>query len=80
MTSIRCWSRAARARRRLFSPPTVSIACSSTARPILIGGGKPAIGDIGLTDLADAHGRWRVTDSRLLGSDRLDVYERVREG
>lgn len=48
--------------------------------PILIGGGKPALGDIGLTDLADAHRRWRLTDSRLLGSDRLDVYERVREG
>jgi len=48
--------------------------------PILIGGGKPALGDIGLTDLADAHGRWRLADSRLLGSDRLDVYERVREG
>ncbi len=48
--------------------------------PILIGGGKPALGDIGLTNLADAHGRWRLTDSRLLGSDRLDVYERVREG
>lgn len=48
--------------------------------PILIGGGKPVLGDIGLTDLADARGRWRLTDSRLLGSDRLDVYERVREG
>jgi diaminohydroxyphosphoribosylaminopyrimidine deaminase / 5-amino-6-(5-phosphoribosylamino)uracil reductase len=48
--------------------------------PILIGGGRPALGDIGLTDLANAHGRWRLTDSRLLGSDRLDVYERVREG
>lgn len=48
--------------------------------PILIGGGRPALGDIGLTDLTDAHGRWRLTDSRLLGSDRLDVYERVREG
>ena len=48
--------------------------------PILIGCGRPAIGDVGLTDLADAHGRWRLTDSRLLGSDRLDVYERVREG
>ena len=48
--------------------------------PILIGGGKPALGDIGLTDLAEAHGRWRLSDSRLLGSDRLDVYERVREG
>lgn len=48
--------------------------------PILIGGGKPALGDIGLTDLADAHGRWRLEDSRLLGSDRLEVYERVKEG
>ena len=48
--------------------------------PILIGSGKPALSDIGLTDLASAHGRWRLTDSRLLGSDRLDVYERVREG
>ena len=46
--------------------------------PILIGGGKPALGDIGLTDLAEAHGRWRLSDSRLLGSDRLDVYERIR--
>lgn len=48
--------------------------------PILIGGGRPALGDIGLADLAAAHGRWRLEDSRLLGSDRLDVYERVREG
>ncbi|ALJ16061.1 bifunctional diaminohydroxyphosphoribosylaminopyrimidine deaminase/5-amino-6-(5-phosphoribosylamino)uracil reductase RibD [Sphingopyxis macrogoltabida] len=46
--------------------------------PVLIGGGRPALGDIGLTDLADAHGRWRLVDSRLLGSDRLDVYERIR--
>ena len=48
--------------------------------PILIGGGRPALGDIGLADLAQAHGRWRLADSRMLGSDRLDVYERVREG
>ncbi|MGV1685010.1 bifunctional diaminohydroxyphosphoribosylaminopyrimidine deaminase/5-amino-6-(5-phosphoribosylamino)uracil reductase RibD [Sphingopyxis sp. NJF-3] len=47
--------------------------------PILIGGGgRAAIGDIGLADLSDAHGRWRLADSRLLGSDRLDVYERTR--
>ncbi|MBJ7501686.1 MAG: bifunctional diaminohydroxyphosphoribosylaminopyrimidine deaminase/5-amino-6-(5-phosphoribosylamino)uracil reductase RibD [Sphingopyxis sp.] len=46
--------------------------------PILIGGGKPALGDIGLAGLADAHGRWHLADSRLLGSDRLDVYERIR--
>ena len=48
--------------------------------PILIGGGRAALGDLGLTDLSQAHGRWRLTDSRLLGSDRLDVYERAREG
>ena len=46
--------------------------------PILIGGGRPALCDIGLADLAGAHGRWRLSDSRLLGSDRLDVYERTR--
>ena len=47
--------------------------------PILIGGGKAALGDIGLANLAAAHGRWRLVDSRLLGSDRLDVYERIRK-
>ncbi len=46
--------------------------------PILVGGGKAAIGDLGLTDLADAHGRWQQADARMLGSDRLEVYERVR--
>jgi diaminohydroxyphosphoribosylaminopyrimidine deaminase/5-amino-6-(5-phosphoribosylamino)uracil reductase len=45
--------------------------------PILIGGGKPALGDIGLTDLAAAHGRWRLADARSLGSDRLEVYLRA---
>jgi diaminohydroxyphosphoribosylaminopyrimidine deaminase/5-amino-6-(5-phosphoribosylamino)uracil reductase len=44
--------------------------------PILIGHGKPALGDIGLSDLAAAHGRFRLHDSRMLGSDRLEVYER----
>ena len=44
--------------------------------PILIGEGRPAIDDIGLAALSDAHGRWSLLDSRLLGSDRLDVYER----
>jgi diaminohydroxyphosphoribosylaminopyrimidine deaminase/5-amino-6-(5-phosphoribosylamino)uracil reductase len=46
--------------------------------PILIGAGKPAFGDIGLTSLADAHDRWRLVDARQLGSDRLEVYERQR--
>lgn len=47
--------------------------------PILIGAGRSALADIGLTDLADAHDRWRLADSRMLGSDRLDVYDAVRE-
>lgn len=46
--------------------------------PILIGSGKASLGDIGLERLADAHGRWRLHDARMLGSDRLEVYERVR--
>ncbi|MFN2258517.1 MAG: bifunctional diaminohydroxyphosphoribosylaminopyrimidine deaminase/5-amino-6-(5-phosphoribosylamino)uracil reductase RibD, partial [Parasphingopyxis sp.] len=45
--------------------------------PILIGAGQAAVGDIGLDRLADAHGRWRQTDSRPLGKDRLEVYERA---
>ncbi|MCD2323605.1 bifunctional diaminohydroxyphosphoribosylaminopyrimidine deaminase/5-amino-6-(5-phosphoribosylamino)uracil reductase RibD [Sphingomonas sp. IC-56] len=42
--------------------------------PILLGAGKPALGDIGLPDLASAHGRWSLLDARQLGSDRLEVY------
>jgi diaminohydroxyphosphoribosylaminopyrimidine deaminase/5-amino-6-(5-phosphoribosylamino)uracil reductase len=47
--------------------------------PILIGDGKPALGDIGLASLDEAHGRWGLVDSRQLGSDRLEVYLRHRE-
>jgi diaminohydroxyphosphoribosylaminopyrimidine deaminase/5-amino-6-(5-phosphoribosylamino)uracil reductase len=46
--------------------------------PILIGGGKPALHDIGLSDLATAHHRWTSVDARQLGSDRLEVYQRER--
>jgi diaminohydroxyphosphoribosylaminopyrimidine deaminase/5-amino-6-(5-phosphoribosylamino)uracil reductase len=46
--------------------------------PILIGGGKQSIGDIGLGDLAQGHGRWRLDDARALGEDRLEVYARMR--
>lgn len=42
--------------------------------PMLIGAGRDALGDIGLGSLADAHGRWRLTDSRQLGSDRMEAY------
>jgi diaminohydroxyphosphoribosylaminopyrimidine deaminase/5-amino-6-(5-phosphoribosylamino)uracil reductase len=47
--------------------------------PILIGAGKSAVGDIGLSSLAEAHGRWRFVEARSLGSDRLEVYERERD-
>ena len=43
--------------------------------PIIIGGGLPAIGDIGLEKLGDAHGRWRRTEQRELGQDMLEIYE-----
>lgn len=46
--------------------------------PILVGGGR-TLPDIGLADLSEAHGRWAMRDARTLGSDRLEVYERVRE-
>lgn len=46
--------------------------------PIIVGSGLPCIGDIGLGSLSAAHGRWRNVDRRTLGSDALDVYERVR--
>jgi diaminohydroxyphosphoribosylaminopyrimidine deaminase/5-amino-6-(5-phosphoribosylamino)uracil reductase len=45
--------------------------------PILIGSGQAALGEIGLESLAAAHGRWRLTDSRMLGIDRLEVYART---
>lgn len=46
--------------------------------PILIGGGRAALGDIGLGALGEAHDRWTCIDTRQLGRDRLEVYERVR--
>lgn len=45
--------------------------------PIVIGGGRPAIADIGLASLAEAHGQWQFTDRRQLGSDTLEVYTRA---
>jgi diaminohydroxyphosphoribosylaminopyrimidine deaminase / 5-amino-6-(5-phosphoribosylamino)uracil reductase len=43
--------------------------------PIIIGGGKPCLGDIGLTSLDAAHGQWLLHDTRMLGKDRFEVYE-----
>lgn len=45
--------------------------------PIVIGDGLAGIGDIGLHDLGEAHGRWRMTDARTLGHDRLEVYAAI---
>ena len=44
--------------------------------PLVIGSGMPGIGDLGLTSLGDAHGKWRMADRRQLGSDSLERYER----
>jgi diaminohydroxyphosphoribosylaminopyrimidine deaminase/5-amino-6-(5-phosphoribosylamino)uracil reductase len=46
--------------------------------PILLGDGRAALNGIGLPSLDAAHGRWRPIDDRMLGPDRLEVYERVR--
>ena len=48
--------------------------------PIIVGEGKSSFGYVGLDAIADAHGRWRIADERRLGPDRLEVYERAREG
>jgi len=48
--------------------------------PIIVGEGRSSVGYIGLDAIADAHGRWRAADGSNLGIDRLEVYERVREG
>jgi diaminohydroxyphosphoribosylaminopyrimidine deaminase/5-amino-6-(5-phosphoribosylamino)uracil reductase len=45
--------------------------------PIVIGGGRPAVADMGLASLAEAHDQWRLADRRQLGSDMLDVYTRT---
>ena len=46
--------------------------------PILIGAGRAALGDIGLEKLGAAHGRWRLAGARMLGPDRMELYERIR--
>lgn len=47
--------------------------------PILLGDGKSCLGDIGLGSLDDAHGRWQLADTRQLGNDRLEVYDRANQ-
>ncbi len=45
--------------------------------PILIGGGKGCLGEIGLADLASAHGQWQLRSSRMFGMDRMEEYTKV---
>ncbi|WP_324826661.1 bifunctional diaminohydroxyphosphoribosylaminopyrimidine deaminase/5-amino-6-(5-phosphoribosylamino)uracil reductase RibD [Qipengyuania zhejiangensis] len=47
--------------------------------PIVIGGGRHALGDIGLSSLAGAHGRWALDERRQLGSDTYEAYSRTRQ-
>lgn len=44
--------------------------------PILIGDGRRSLGALGLTNLADAHDRWRISETRKLGSDTFNAYLR----
>lgn len=45
--------------------------------PIVLGG-RRGVGDIGVDDLAAAHGRWRHEASIALGPDRVEEYVRTR--
>ena len=47
--------------------------------PILIGEGRPALGDLDPRSLDEAHGRWQLAESAQLGSDRFEAYQRTRE-
>lgn len=46
--------------------------------PILVGNGKPCLGDIGLASLADAHDRWHRQRTISLGTDTLEILTRIR--
>ncbi|WBY17416.1 bifunctional diaminohydroxyphosphoribosylaminopyrimidine deaminase/5-amino-6-(5-phosphoribosylamino)uracil reductase RibD [Erythrobacteraceae bacterium WH01K] len=46
--------------------------------PIVIGGGTGSVGDIGLSSLSGAHGRWMLDQRRQLGSDTFEAYSRLR--
>ena len=46
--------------------------------PIVIGGGMPAVRDIGLPELAQAHHHWQRVERRMLGPDTFEAYERTR--
>ena len=44
--------------------------------PVIVGG-RPAVGDLGLAGLADAHGRWHRRDTIDLGRDCVEEYDRI---
>ncbi len=46
--------------------------------PVVIGGGRPGVADIGLASLASAHDRWKLEDRRQLGLDTLEIFNRTR--
>lgn len=46
--------------------------------PIIIGDGLRAVTALGLADLAEAHGRWRLAERCLLGNDTFEAYLRHR--
>lgn len=45
--------------------------------PIVVGG-RRAVGDLGVIDVASAHGRWRRHATLDLGPDRVEDYDRLR--
>jgi diaminohydroxyphosphoribosylaminopyrimidine deaminase/5-amino-6-(5-phosphoribosylamino)uracil reductase len=45
--------------------------------PVVLGG-RPGVGNLGLSDLAAAHGRWRLAKTRRLGNHTHEVYDRTR--
>ncbi|GAA4647636.1 bifunctional diaminohydroxyphosphoribosylaminopyrimidine deaminase/5-amino-6-(5-phosphoribosylamino)uracil reductase RibD [Pontixanthobacter gangjinensis] len=44
--------------------------------PIFLGSGITALGDYGLTSLAEAHEYWQLTERRMLGTDTYEAYDR----
>ena len=47
--------------------------------PIILGKGRAALGDIGLRGLGDAHDKWQLIDSRMLGKDHMERYWRIKD-
>lgn len=47
--------------------------------PIILGRGMAALGDIGLNNLAQAHGQWQLTKRAALGDDHIEIYDKNSE-